>query len=145
MRFSVVDLMCLDIIWFGADINGNILAFNSGGHGNVPEYVCRSQEETEFLERFFLEKLGLSTKPLLETDDDGSPLVDDAKGLAGRGVFVYDVCFEGAHDEEYERIARPAVPIHVSSLPDDVVVILKDHKVEADALRAKYIAVKHAY
>ena len=53
MRYTIIDLQCEDILWFGLDINGNVLAFTSGGSGNVPEFVCRSKEETELLIDFF--------------------------------------------------------------------------------------------
>lgn len=143
MKFSAIDLQCLDIRWFGVDEKGNILSFTTGGRGNVPEYVCRSKEETELLEEFFLEKLKPSTLAVLEIPDGNNTLVEEAKALAGKGVFVYDVCFGGEHVENYERIAHPKVPIRIDCLPEEIAAIMKDHTVLSTA-SSKYIDVDHA-
>ena len=47
MRYSEIDLQCEDITWFGVDANNHVIAFASGGMGNIPEFVCRSKEETK--------------------------------------------------------------------------------------------------
>lgn len=86
MRYSAIDLQCEDIMWFGIDTNGCILAFTSGGYGPVPEYVCRSKEETTLLENFFLEQLAVSTDARMDIEDDGSPTCRrrNAAGAKGR-------------------------------------------------------------
>ena len=45
MRYSEIDLQCEDIAWFGIDSQKHIIAFASGGIGNVPELVSRSKED----------------------------------------------------------------------------------------------------
>ena len=53
MRFSEIEFQCEDITWFGVDANNHIVAFASDGIGNIPEFVCRSKEETDELYNFF--------------------------------------------------------------------------------------------
>ena len=47
MRITKIDLQCYDYLWFAIDANGCIIAFTSGGIGDVPEFVCRSKSETK--------------------------------------------------------------------------------------------------
>lgn len=61
MRFSEIDLQCEDIMWFAVDENNAVVAFTSGGCGNIPEFVCCSREETEALENFFMNEAEIST------------------------------------------------------------------------------------
>lgn len=145
MRFSMIDLQCEDIMWFGIDSNKCILAFTSGGCGSVPEFVCRSKEETNQLELFFLEKLDELSDAEMEIPDDDTPLSMDAQLLAKKGVFVYDVSFEENHPDEYARIAIPTVPIHIDDLPADIAAIIRDHMIECDASCSKFLKIQHAY
>ena len=50
MRITEIDLQCEDIMWFGVDNQNHIFACTSAGCGNVPEFVCKSKENTTFLE-----------------------------------------------------------------------------------------------
>ena len=145
MRYSEIDLQCEDIMWFGVDTSGHILAFTSGGCGSVPEFVCRSKEETEKLEEYFLEKLSTSSECKMEIPNDGTPLAVDAQMLSKKGVFVYDVSFEDSHKDEYIIIARPTLPISINCLPAHIASILNDHIVECGEVAPKYLRVKHAY
>ena len=145
MRYSEIDLQCEDIMWFGVDVNGYIVAFTSGGYGCIPEYVCRSREETERLEEFFMEELEFSTDSKMEVSLDGSPLANDAQVLARKGLFVYDVSFEEDHDREYSIIATPSVPLDYKNLPINISEVLKDHIIEYDATCSTFIRVNHSY
>jgi len=44
MRYSITDLQCEDIMWFGIDQDGCIFECTSGGMGNVPEFVCQQRK-----------------------------------------------------------------------------------------------------
>lgn len=145
MRFSIINLQCEDIMWFAIDSNNCILAFTSGGCGSVPEFVCRSKEETSQLETFFLEKLEAVSDAKMEITSDDTPLSTDAELLAKKGIFVYDVSFEENHPDEYARIAIPTVPIHIDDLPADIAAIIRDHMIECDASCSKFLKIKHAY
>lgn len=65
MRISEIDLQCEDIMWFAIDSKGNIFECTSAGCGNVPEYVCKSREETDILLEYFTEKAPVVTKAKL--------------------------------------------------------------------------------
>ncbi len=145
MRYSEIDVQCEDIMWFGIDADRHILAFTSGGCGCVPEYVCRSKEETAQLEKFFMEKLKPSCESIMEISDDGSFLTEDALHLSQKGIFVYDVSFEKNHKDEYTIIARPTVPLQIDGLPKEIISVLADHIIECGMAGSKFIHVKHAY
>ena len=53
MRISEIELQCEDVMWFAADSNGNIFECTSAGCGNVPEYICKSKEDTDTLLDYF--------------------------------------------------------------------------------------------
>lgn len=144
MRYSMIDLQCEDIMWFGVDEHGHILAFTSGGSGPVPEFVCRSKEETAQLEAFFLEKLDHTSTFIMEIPDDDSPLANDAQVLAGKGVYVYDVSYDENPIDDYELISSPTDPVLISDLPADIVAILRDHVIGGPA-GSKIIRVQHAF
>ena len=145
MRYSEIDLQCEDIMWFGVDKKGHIIAFTSGGCGCVPDYVCRSKEETNQLEEFFMEKLSISSDFRLEVPDNENQLTDDAQLLSKKGIYVYDVSFEDNHADEYSIISSPTSPIVIESLPENIITILQDHVIEKQIAGTKYIKVKHAY
>ena len=145
MRYTEIDLQCEDIMWFGIDSNGYIAAFTSGGSGNIPEFVCRSKEETDYLVRYFTGDMKTVSGVLLEHANDGSILVNDAISFAHKGVFTYDVSYDEGHTEEYRQIAVPTQPIAVDHLPDDIRKVLSDHFIECDLTKSRFVRVQHAY
>ena len=145
MRYSEIDLQTEDIMWFAVDKCNHVLAFTSGGCGNVPEFICRSREDTELLETFFMEKLSKSTEGVLFIDSDGSPLAEDSVSLAEKGIYSYDVSFDDKHKGEYIQIAAPKIPLQAEQLPDEIRKILMDQKISANAAADKYLRVEHAY
>ena len=144
MRYTIIDLQCEDILWFGLDINGNILAFTSGGSGNVPEFVCRSKEETELLIDFFNNYDAFSTGAELLIEEDGSPLSTDALNFAQHGITCFDVDYD-SDDYSYVKIASPDKTITLNDLPDNIKKIISDHLIEVDALQVNKINVPHAF
>lgn len=146
MRYTEIDLQIDDIMWFGVDMNGCIFACTSAGIANVPEFVCKSKEQTEFLADYFIEKLEKTTAETLETPYTDNPLMNDAVLLAQKGVFVFDAVTNNInHNGEYGKIVSPKIPIRYVTLPDDIKKLLQDHIVAVDAAKEKYICVKHAY
>lgn len=90
MRYSEIDLQCEDITWFGVDANNHIAAFASGGIGNIPEYVCKSKEETEALYDYFYDILGkLTTEHALVAESNS--LVSEFVDSSSKGLFCFDV------------------------------------------------------
>ena len=145
MKYSEIDLQIEDIMWFAIDKQNHILAFTSGGYGNIPEFVCRSKEETHLLENFFIKKLKKSTQAILLIDSEENSLIEDGLILAEKGIFVYDVSFDIGHGEEYIQIATPKKPLLIEQLPAEILTILDNHKISANATTDKSIRVEHAY
>ena len=143
MRYSEIDLQCTDVIWFGVDLSENILVFTSAGCGCVPEFVCRSQEETDSLEKYFSDLPRNKTAQLEETTDENAKT--EALAWAQRGIYCYDVAFDDGYADSYIKTAQPEQPLKQHDLPDHIVAILKDHIVNVDASTTNRIIVKHAY
>ena len=110
MRYTDLDLETTDLQWFGVDRLGRIATFTSGGQATVPEFVCRSQEENEWLLDFFLDQLGKSTAYLLHVKDEDNDLIKDCKLLSEKGLYCFDVLFDES-DIEYTLQSSPQVPI----------------------------------
>lgn len=146
MRYTEIDLQIEDIMWFGIDLNGYIFACTTAGTANVPEFVCKSKEQNEFLAEYFIEKQEKTTGEILEMPYIDNPLMNDAVLLAQKGVFVFDAVTDNSeHNREYVKIASPKTPIRYNALPDEIQKLLQDHIVSVDAAKEKYICVKHAY
>ncbi len=144
MRISEIDLQCEDIMWFATDSNGNVFECTSAGCGNVPEYVCKSREETEALLDYFMKKApSLTTSKLLIPADD-SDLIGDVKKLASKGLYCFDIT-DYDKDNQYNCIATPGKAIHVSELPADIQKLLIDHIYNGDVSIEHTITVDHAY
>ena len=146
MKYTEIDLQIEDIMWFGVDMNGCIFACTSAGIANVPEFVCKSKEQTEFLADYFIEKLEKTTGEILEMPYIDNPLMNDAVLLAQKGIFVFDAVSD--HSEQYgnyTKIASPKTPIQYNLLHDEIKKLLQEHTIPVDAAKEKYICVKHAY
>ena len=144
MRYTEIDLQSEDILWFAIDTNGSVLAFTSGGSGNVPEFVCRSKEETEFLESFFDSYDAANTTGILLIENDGSPLSEDALRYACHGITCFDVDINN-NNSSYTKISFPEKPLCISELPKDVRKVLSDHTINVDASATNTIDVPHAF
>ena len=144
MRISEIDLQCEDIMWFATDHNGNIFECTSAGCGNVPEYVCRSREETETLLDYFMEKAPTVTSFQLLISAEDNDLIDDVKKLASKGLFCFDIT-DYDNDDKYSCIAIPENAIKISDLPSDIQKLLSDHIYNGDVSKEHTISVDHAY
>ena len=146
MRYTEIDLQIEDIMWFGIDLNGYIFACTTAGTANVPEFVCKSKEQTGLIEDYFTKELEKTTSAILEAPYVDNPLMRDATELAEKGVFSFDAVSDNSeHNREYVKIASPKTPIQYNLLPDEIKKLLQEHTVPVDAAKEKYICVKHAY
>lgn len=143
MRYSEIELQCTDIIWFGVDRSSNILMFATAGCGCVPEFVCRSQEETDALEVYF-SNLPQNTNAYVEatTDEDAK---DEALFWAQRGLYSFDVAFDDGYADSYVKVSHPETALKLQDLPHEIKSILNDHYVDIDALVEDRVKIKHAY
>ncbi len=144
MRISEIDLQCEDIMWFSTDLKGNIFECTSAGCGNVPEYVCRSREETEILLHYFMKKAPVITEPTLLIPAEDNDLINDAKNLASKGLYCFDIA-DYDNDDKYNCIATPQKALNKSDLPDDIQRLLTDHIYNGDVSTEHTITVDHAY
>ena len=145
MRISKIDLQCNDIMWFSIDNNGYIVALTSGGEGNVPEYVCRSKEETDKLEKYFMCTAADIGDATLLIDNDGSALSGDAIALSRKGLFCFDVSSEDEYKYGYYKISFPSKPLHINDLPERIRTVLQDHNINVDVNEIDHIMVENAY
>lgn len=129
MRYTDIDLQSTDIVWFGVDKKGNIAAFFSGGGFCVPEFVCKSIEETELLEEYFLTELVLSTQYVLYVEDKNNSLIRDCKSLSEKGLYCFDISDKDGID--YEIISCPEKPIKVEALPKNIYAVMQLHNMNA--------------
>lgn len=144
MRISEIDLQCEDIMWFATDNKGNIFECTSAGCGNVPEYVCRSREETETLLDYFMENAPTITAFKLLIPAEDNDLIDDVKKLASKGLYCFDIT-DYDNDDKYGCIATPEKAINISDLPSKIQELLSDHTYNGDVSKEHTITVDHAY
>ena len=144
MRITEIDLQCLDIMWFAVDNNGNIFECTSAGCGNVPEYVCKSQEETDTLVKYFTEKAPVITTANLLIPKEDNDLVNDVTNLASKGIYCFDIT-DYENDSEYTCIAKPEKPANIKDFPKEIQVLLSDHLYDGNIQNSEIITVQHAY
>ena len=142
MRFSKIDLQCEDIVWFGVDKNECIFACTSGGMGNVPEFVCKSKEETERLRIFFTDLLPTKTEGRLLIHEENTLLCQDGMKLAKKGLYCFDVSDDG---DAYVKISEPRVPLKIFELPQKIQKLMNKHFVNINAGERNIFSVEHAY
>lgn len=142
MRFSAIDLQCNDIMWFATDRYGCVIALTGGGEGNIPEYVCRSMEETEEIEDYFINKAEEICGSTLLIGDNGSLLCHEAESLAKKGIFCFDVSSEPMYKHGYYKISVPDRPLRLAELPDNIRSMLCDHMIDVDVSREDHIMVE---
>lgn len=92
------------------------LTCTSAGVGNVPEYVCGSQEETDKLLDYFTNKAPKITKEYLLVHHDKSLVVSDAIEFSSKGIYCFDITDYKKYDQ-YGCIAIPEKPLNISQLP----------------------------
>lgn len=144
MRYSEIGLQCEDITWFGVDANNHVIAIASGGMGNIPEFVCRSKEETKELYDFFYDTLAKTTAGHALVAGC-NPLISEFVELSSKGLYCFDVETQDSEGEIYMKISYPDTPIIFDDLPDNVKAIMQDHIIDADLAGSNQIHVPHAY
>lgn len=142
MRITVLDLCTEDLTWFGIDSFGRVFSCFSGVNGNVPEFVCRSREETDLLENYFTEQAKEIGKANFMIPWEDNFLCQDCEMFSKKGLHCFD---GGENSDRYTIISRPTKPLMLDVLPEHIKAIIKDHTVDTDAATAEYFKVKHAY
>ncbi len=145
MRYSEIELQCEDIMWFGVDSNGRIFTCVSAGIGCVPEFVCRSREESETLLEYFTETLSVSTEGNRAVGQQNNPLIEECLMLSSKGLYCFDVDTTEIYGDFYRKVSYPTRELLLSDLPEHIKDILSDHIVSADVSITDKLTVPHAY
>lgn len=144
MRITEIDLQYEDIMWFGVDNQNHIFECTSAGCGNVPEFVCKSKENTDFLEDFFMQELKEFTQEkLLIQYDDTNELLNDCIHLSRKGIYCFDIFKQ--NKKQYIKLVEPVKPLIFDELPREVKDVLGTNRVDVDVMRKQIISVEHAY
>ena len=145
MRYSEVDLQCEDIIWFGIDADERVFACFSGGIGCVPEFVCRSREETETLLDYFTDTQPVFTEGKPYNPQGSDPLLEDCLALSSKGIFCFDVDTDETYGDFYRKYSYPEKELFLSDLPENIKKIIIDHTIDTNVSLTDRIVVPHAY
>lgn len=145
MRYTEIDLQIEDIMWFGIDRNGFVISCTTAGIGNVPEFVCRSKEETEKLNNFFSAKLSDKADYSLHVKKENNELINESIALAKKGIFCFDAVVDDAHYGEYKKISSPSTPLSYRTLPLEIQNIIGDHQIDIDVMQSSVLSIPHAY
>lgn len=145
MRYSEIELQCEDITWFGVDADGRIFMCASGGIGCVPEFVCRSVEETECLLDFFTNTLNVTTKGRICGIKGSNPLTEECLVLSEKGLYCFDVDTTETYGDFYRKVTCPEKELFLRDLPENIRKILSNHVVSADVSASDKLIISHAY
>lgn len=114
--------MELIIIWFGVDRYNRIFECTSAGRGNVPEFICKSKEEVDKLEDFFVKELRIlnANKAILCEDCKFNQFVAECICLAKKGIYCFDACEDERHENDYKKVVEPVKPLFYEELPEKI-------------------------
>ncbi len=112
--------------------------------GNIPEFVCRSKEETNELYDYFYDTLAKTTAGHALVAGC-NPLISEFVELSSKGLYCFDVETQDSEGEIYMKISYPDTLIIFDDLPDNVKAIMQDHIIDADLAGSNQIHVPHAY
>lgn len=62
MKINKEDLPFLDLIWFAVDRFNKVIELTSGGSAILPDFIIKSVEDVEFLEKYFFDEFKSFTK-----------------------------------------------------------------------------------
>lgn len=130
MRYTEIDLEIEDVMWFAIDQRGHIGCFTSGGHGNIPEFVCRSREDNEAICDYFMEDSPVFTTGKLMHVPKGSFQEEDCLLLVSKGIFSYDIM--NSNDDVYDKIAIPNHALCIDRIDEKIRILLSDHVICSD-------------
>lgn len=145
-RISANECEFMDVEWYGVDRQGNIAVFCSGGAGNLPEFVCESEERVHTLMEYFA-AISKSTQSILLI----GAAQQAAKTFSDKGLYYFDSddgtkSGVGTLHQYYTKWSYPEKPLNYEQLPQHIREILKHNFMEIeDFSMADTIQVKHAY
>lgn len=134
---SEIEQESLDIDWFFT--NNEHIVFMASGGGGLPDSIAKSMENSKLLSSFF-RSLPVTSEVLINPSLDkikGSVVNDqylsDFVLMAKRGLFSFDkTVLNNFLDCNYHLVARPAIPLTIDSVPDEIKDILTKSKYIGD-------------
>ena len=145
MRISELEVEYEDILWFAIDKFHRVIAFTSGVYGDVPEFVCRSKEETILIENYF-DNCGKKTETKHIKDTDfGEKLIEFCECMTQKGIYCFDSYNGNEHVEYYTKISSPCEALVIENVPEPIASILKSHIIDVDVEMVDIIHVCNAY
>lgn len=150
-RISAGECEFRDMEWYGVDRQGNIAVFCSGGVGNLPEFICESEERADELMEYF-EKIPKSTNSILRFPKTKIGRTEQAaKDFSDKGLYYFD-SDDGIESgvatlhQYYTKHSHPEKPLKYDLLPKHIREILKYNFMEIeDFSLVDTIHTKHAY
>lgn len=145
MRISELEVEYEDILWFAIDKFHRVIAFTSGVYGHVPEFVCRSKEETILIENYF-DNCGKRTEiKHIKGIEFGEKLIGFCEYITQKGIYCFDSYNGNEHVEYYTKISSPCEALVIENVPEPIASILKSHIIDVDVEMVDIIHVCNAY
>ncbi|MEO6978335.1 MAG: hypothetical protein ABI113_08140 [Mucilaginibacter sp.] len=126
-----IEQQTLDIEWFFT--SGNQIGFAASAGGQLPDCISKkSLDELKILSDYFWNASpngeAILNNHLTKNDrGPGDQFVSDFIEMSSRGLFSFDKTVPGNFaDTGYKLISRPANPLILKSLPDNISLLLKD-------------------
>ena len=118
------DLEGSEFDWFAVDRDGHVALFATAGYGPIPQAVLESVDEQRQVETY-LSSIPATTQAI---HIGGEGDLEDWFAVARRGLYAYD----WQHwNGPYGMIASPETPLHISSVPGHLQVIIGKTRLES--------------
>ena len=141
----------MDMEWYGVDKKGNVAVFCSGGEGNLPEFVCESEERADEIIEYFDRMKKTTSSMLMFPQTKVGRAEEVARDFSDKGLYYFDaddgtklgIC---TFHEYYTKHSCPQNPLKYELLPKHIKEILKHNFMEIeDFSLVDTVYVKHAY
>ncbi len=138
-----------DIDWFGADLNGEIAHFTSGGRGFLPPSVKACKEDLNLAYAYFRHELaangyGIQSSNLLlhmkfQSVEQKATYLADYLRMASKGLYSFDCVITGKRPSGYFVVASPARPLSVNELPNEIQKIVVRTRFSDNSRRSEVV------
>lgn len=127
-----------DLDWFGVDRSGQVAHFASGGCGHIPSVVISDNQARLRVLQYFTTSDPV-TNSIRVMSTIGKRLAFGVDGffssydnMSRRGLFSFSAQDNGFFPIVYVVATKPAMPLHVSSLPDQIASLISENVITAN-------------